>query len=61
MFNHGPIAFLSITIASPELIRLWSHGEVSTGKSPLPILQPDTNWGAIVIKHWRAHTASFCF
>src|SRR5260370_24024556 len=73
MFDSEPIAALRITLASPEQIRSWSHGEVTrpetidcrthqTEKDGLfceRIFGPTRDWTCCCGKHRRARTPGF--
>src|SRR6266849_3033055 len=73
MFENQPIAALRITVASPEQIRSWSHGEVTRPETiDCRTLQPEKDglfcerifgptqdWTCFCGKRWRARTASF--
>src|SRR6266702_6328148 len=73
MFANEPIAALRITVASPEQMRSWSHGEVTKpetidcrtlqpekdGLFSERIFGPTKDWTCFCGKHRRAHTPGF--
>ncbi len=73
MFANEPIAALRITVASPEQIRSWSHGEVTKPETidcrtlqPVKdglfcehIFGPTQDWACFCGKHRRARTPGF--
>ena len=70
MFENEPIAALRITVASPEQIRSWSHGEVTKPETiDCRTLQPEKdglfcerifgptqNWTCFCSTHQRERT-----
>ncbi len=73
MFDHEPIAALRITVASPEQIHSWSHGEVTRPETiDCRTLQPEKDglfcerifgptqdWKCCCGKHRRVRTPGF--